>query len=82
MWMSSLYSSIIHPRATDAFVGWNDLGLMVRPQADVHMRLLRSVLEDLLAERGGLPRLWYFPASEPGLLIVTGDAHGLGRTGR
>jgi len=66
----------IGPRATDAFVGWNDLGLMVRPQADVHMRLLRSVLEDLLAERGGLPRLWYFPASEPGLLIVTGDAHG------
>ncbi|HEX7794801.1 MAG TPA: hypothetical protein VF456_10650 [Vicinamibacterales bacterium] len=64
------------PRATDAFVGWNDLGLMLRPQADDHMRLLRSVLEDLLAERGGLPRLWYFPAGEPGLLIVTGDAHG------
>jgi hypothetical protein len=64
------------PRATDAFVGWSDLGLMMRPQADVHMRLLRSVLEDLLAERGGLPRLWYFPAGEPGLLIVTGDAHG------
>jgi hypothetical protein len=66
----------IGPRATDAFVGWSDLGLMVRPQADVHMRLLRSVVEDLLADRGGLPRLWYFPAGEPGLLIVSGDAHG------
>lgn len=64
------------PRATDAFVGWSNLGLMVQPQADVHMRLFRSVFEDLLTDRGGFPRLWYFPAAEPGLLILSGDAHG------
>ena len=63
------------PRATDAFVGWNELTLMIRPQADAHMRLLTSVLESLLDEHGGLPRLWYFPAARPALLVATADAH-------
>ena len=64
------------PRATDAFVGWTDLFLTARPQADDHMRLLSSVIESLLADHGGLPRLWYFPAAEPALLVASGDAHG------
>ena len=63
------------PRATDAFVGWTNLSLAVRPQADDHMRLLTSVIESLLADGGGLPRLWYFPAAEPALLVASGDAH-------
>lgn len=64
------------PRAADAFVGWTDLSLAARPQADDHMRLLSAVIESLLADRGGLPRLWYFPAAEPALLVASGDAHG------
>ncbi|MEQ1908901.1 MAG: hypothetical protein ABMA15_08760 [Vicinamibacterales bacterium] len=64
------------PRASDAFVGWTDLSLAVRPQADDHMRLLSAVIESLLADSGGLPRLWYFPAAEPALLVASGDAHG------
>ena len=63
------------PRATDAFVGWTDLSLAVRPQADDHMRLLSAVIQSLLADGGGLPRLWYFPAAEPAVLVASGDAH-------
>lgn len=63
------------PRATDAFVGWTNLSLAERPQADDHLRLLTAVITSMLADRGGLPRLWYFPAAEPALLVTTGDAH-------
>lgn len=62
-------------RATDAFAGWIDLERAGRPQADDHLRLLSSIIEQLLADRGGEPRLWYFSAAEPALLVVTADAH-------
>lgn len=63
------------PRATDAFAGWVDLARANRPQADDHLRLLSAVIDMLLGEQGGEPRLWYFPAGEPAVLVVTGDAH-------
>lgn len=74
-WRGEERDGVEGPRATDAFVGWTNLSLARRPQADDHMRLLSSVIETLLADGGGLPRLWYFPAAAPALLVATGDAH-------
>ena len=63
--------------AVDMFVGWVDLELMPIPQADLHQRLLVSLMASCQQRRGlgPLPRLWYLPADGDCLLIVTSDAH-------
>lgn len=62
-------------RASDLFRDWIDLERIGIPQADEHQRLLSSLIEQV-ALSGPLPRLWYFPAGAPGVLVATGDAHG------
>ncbi|GAP08769.1 hypothetical protein ATHL_03678 [Anaerolinea thermolimosa] len=62
-------------RAVDAFVGWMDLERLDIPHADEQMRLLGRMLTMMVMERLPLPRLHYFPAGSPGLLIATGDSH-------
>lgn len=62
-------------RAHELFEGWIDLDRLGIPQADEQMRLLSQLIAWLLAERLPLPRLWYFPAGAPGVLVATGDAH-------
>jgi hypothetical protein len=63
-------------RAADMFVGWVDLERMQVPQADEQQRLLANLLHWLSEAGPPLPRLWYFPAAAPALLVATGDAHG------
>ncbi|RRR70136.1 MAG: hypothetical protein EI684_13790 [Candidatus Viridilinea halotolerans] len=64
-------------RAADLFVDWIDLERIAVPQADQQQRMLAALLEDLVAATGPpLPRLWYFPAGAPSVLVATGDAHG------
>lgn len=62
-------------RAVDAFVGWMDLERLDIPHADEQMRLLSRMITAMVMERLPLPRLHYFPAGSPGLLIATGDSH-------
>ncbi|MDW8186143.1 MAG: twin-arginine translocation signal domain-containing protein [Anaerolineae bacterium] len=62
-------------RAHELFEGWIDLDRVGIPQADEQMRLLSQLIAWMLADRLPLPRLWYFPAGAPGILIATGDAH-------
>lgn len=62
-------------RAHELFAGWLDLERLAIPQADEQMRLLSQLIAWMLADRLPLPRLWYFPAGAPGMLIATGDAH-------
>lgn len=62
-------------RATDAFAGWIELTRMNRPQADDHLHVISTVIDALLADGGGEPRLWYLPGGEPAALVVTADAH-------
>ena len=62
-------------RAVDAFVGWMDLERLEILHADEQMRLLSRMITAMLTERLPLPRLHYFPAGGPGVLIATGDSH-------
>ncbi|GBD10201.1 hypothetical protein HRbin22_02466 [Candidatus Thermoflexus japonica] len=62
-------------RAHELFKGWLDLDRLGIPQADELMRLLGQLIAWMLADRLPMPRLWYFPAGAPGMLIATGDAH-------
>jgi len=62
-------------RAVNMFVDWIDLDRLPVPQADELQRLFANVLNGLQQARRPLPRLWYFPAGAPGMLIATGDDH-------
>lgn len=63
-------------RAADMFADWIDLDRIHIPQADEHQRLFADVLNELSSAGPPLPRLWYFPAGAPSVLVTTGDAHG------
>lgn len=65
----------VEMRAHRLFRGWIDLDRIEIPQADEQMRLLSRLIAWMLADRLPLPRLWYFPAGAPGMLVATGDAH-------
>ena len=58
---------------------WNDLGdgtLNDVPQADEQMRLFSNAVVLTNAAKLPLPRFWYFPNQQRGLLLFTGDHHG------
>lgn len=58
---------------------WNDAGdgaLNDVPQADVQLRLLSNAVVLSNSGRRPLPRLWYFPNQDRGVLLMTGDHHG------
>lgn len=64
-------------RASDMFVDWVDLDRLAIPQADEQQRLLANLLAALSQEARPLPRLWYFPGAVEGMLIASGDCHGM-----
>ena len=58
---------------------WNDLGngaLNDVPQADEQMRLFSNAVVVTNAAKLPLPRFWYFPNQQRGMLLMTGDHHG------
>jgi hypothetical protein len=62
-------------RAVNMFLDWVNLERLPIPQADEAQRLLANILTGLSQGRRPLPRWWYFPATNPGVLIATGDNH-------
>ena len=76
---------IRHYRASQMFMDlgtsqfWNDLGngaLNDVPQADEQMRLFSNAAVLASAAKMPLPKLWYFPNQQRGLLLMTADHHG------
>ncbi len=57
----------------DLFEGMREYHLRHVPQADVHQDLLVRAIRGLTTDGPPLPRLWHFPHSAPGLLLVDGD---------
>lgn len=63
-------------RTMDLFVDWIDEEAVEVPQADELQRLLANMIHALAGE-APLPRLWYLPRDATGVLVATGDAHGI-----
>ena len=74
-------------RSNDLFFGsffqdpqpdWVNLNKVSIPQADEQQRLFANTILHVTRDRKPLPRFWYFPRDEKAVVVMTGDAHGLG----
>ncbi|WP_245346661.1 Ig-like domain-containing protein [Arthrobacter stackebrandtii] len=60
----------------DAAADFVDLDKAVIPQADEQMRLVSRLISDMHADKGPLPRFWYFPNGIKAVLVMASDDHG------
>jgi fibronectin type 3 domain-containing protein len=88
-WAGQDRDGIVPVRPNDLFYGartgdvqpdWLDTNKIAIPQADEQQRLLANLIETMTADRGPVPRFWYFPRDLKAVVVMTGDDHAQGGT--
>jgi hypothetical protein len=64
------------------FPDWIDFNKIAIPQADEQQRLLANIILQSNLHRKPLPRFWYLPRDLKAVIVMTGDNHTNGTTGR
>jgi hypothetical protein len=83
-WAGQKRDGEINPiRPDDLFYpDWNDFNKIAIPQADEQQRLLANLILQSNLHRKPLPRFWYLPRDLKAAIVMTGDNHTTGTTGR
>ena len=61
-------------KPTDLFLNQIDIRLKHIPQADIQQDILVNIIEWMAGFTKPLPRVWYFPDREKGLVFISGDS--------
>jgi len=64
-------------KPTDLFLNQIDIRLKHTPQADIQQDILVNIMEWMAGFTKPLPRVWYFPDREKGLVFIGGDSDGM-----